>query len=48
MSDEARLEELRARVSLAQGATLLLAVVEGDAALDESRRLLCDLLRAAP
>jgi predicted MPP superfamily phosphohydrolase len=48
MSDEARLEELRARVSLAQGATLLLAVVESDAALDESRRLLCDLLRAAP
>lgn len=48
MSAEARLEELRARVSLAQGATLLLAVVASDAALDESRRLLCDLLRAAP
>jgi predicted MPP superfamily phosphohydrolase len=48
VSDEAKLEELRARVSLAQGATLLLAVVESDAALDESRRLLCDLLRAAP
>ncbi|HEU4407174.1 MAG TPA: metallophosphoesterase [Polyangiaceae bacterium] len=48
MSAEARLEELRARVSLARGATLLLAVVANDAALDESRRLLCDLLRAAP
>lgn len=47
MSPEARLKELRERVLLARGsATLLLAVAEGP--LDESRRLLCELLRAAP
>jgi predicted MPP superfamily phosphohydrolase len=47
VSPEARLKELRERILLARGsATLLLAVAEGP--LDESRRLLCELLRAAP
>ncbi len=48
MSAEAKLDELRARVALSRGATLLLAVVENEPALEPSRRLLCDLLRAAP
>ncbi len=49
MSSETQLEELRERVSLAGGSpTLLLAVVASDGVLDDSRRLLCDLLRAAP
>ncbi|KYG03074.1 hypothetical protein BE21_53465 [Sorangium cellulosum] len=49
MSPEARMEELRARLSLARGAaTLLLATVASEVDLDPSRRFLLDVLRAAP
>ncbi len=43
------LDDLRTRLQLAQGsATLLLAIAEHDAALDETRRLLVELLRSTP
>ncbi|WP_437949791.1 metallophosphoesterase [Sorangium sp. So ce296] len=49
MSPEARMEELRARLSLARGAaTLLLATVASEVDLEPSRRFLLDVLRAAP
>lgn len=49
MSVESRVEELRARVSLAAGtATVLLVVAPTDAELDELRGLLIGLLRATP
>jgi predicted MPP superfamily phosphohydrolase len=49
MTPEARIEELRARLQLAQGsATLLLAIAESDAALDETYRIFLELLRATP
>ncbi|MFS8069017.1 MAG: metallophosphoesterase family protein, partial [Byssovorax sp.] len=43
------LDDLRTRLQLAQGsATLLLAIAEHDAVLDETRRLLVELLRLTP
>lgn len=49
MSSETQIAELRARLSLLQGiTTLLLAVAESDAVVDETRRLLSEILRAAP
>lgn len=49
MSVESQIAELRARLSLLQGTpTLLLAVAESDAVLDETRRVLLEILRATP
>lgn len=49
MSLETRIAELRARLQLAQGtATLLVVVANDDAVLDETRRLLLEILRATP
>lgn len=49
MSGDARIEELTARLQLAEGsATLLVVVTESDASLEEARRGLCDILRKAP
>lgn len=49
MSLETVLAELRARVSLQAGSsTLLLAVVPSDAAVEDARRVLLELLRATP
>ncbi len=43
------LDDLRTRLQLAQGsATLVLAIAEHDAVLDEARRLLVELLRSTP
>ncbi|MRG92599.1 metallophosphoesterase family protein [Polyangium spumosum] len=49
MTPEARIEELSARLSLAQGSpSLLVVVAESDATLDEARGLLVGILRKAP
>jgi hypothetical protein len=49
MSPEARIEELRARLQLAQGTpTLLLAIVDGEASLGEARHLLIAILSKDP
>lgn len=49
MSGDARLDELAARIELAQGSpTLLVVVAESDASLDETRQMLCELLRQQP
>ncbi len=50
MSVEASIAELRARLQLSGGdtPTLLLAVAQSDAVLDETRRLLFEILRATP
>lgn len=49
MTGDARLDELSARLSLAQGSpTLLVVVAESDASLDEARGRLCDILEKAP
>ena len=49
MTPEACIEELRARLQLAQGsATLLLALAESDAVLGETQKALLHLLRATP
>ncbi|AKT41923.1 metallophosphoesterase family protein [Chondromyces crocatus] len=49
MTPEDRLEELQARLQLAQGsATLLFAIVESDAALEETRRAFRSLLTSTP
>ena len=49
MSTETQLDELRVRLQLAQSsATLLLAVAESEVAVDETRRILLEILRATP
>ncbi|MDC3953846.1 metallophosphoesterase family protein [Polyangium jinanense] len=48
MTPEARIEELSARISLAQGSpSLLVVVAESDATLDEARKLLVGILQRA-
>lgn len=49
MTPEARIDEIIARIQLAQGsATLLVAIADSDAGVDETRRILIDILRATP
>lgn len=49
MSVEAQIAELRARLSLSQGTpTLVLAVAQSDAVVEETRRMLLEILRATP
>jgi predicted MPP superfamily phosphohydrolase len=49
VSVETQIAELRARLSLLQGTpTLLLAVAQSDAAVEETRRVLLAMLRATP
>ena len=49
MSVEGQIAELRVRLSLVQGKpTLLLAVAQSDAVVEETRRILLEVLRATP
>ncbi len=49
MTPEARIDEIIARIQLAQGsATLLVAIADSDAGVDETRRILIEILRATP